>query len=158
MKNIDKAEFSIINTTRVVLPSLPLLAIKNDILGKNYSLSLAYVSEKKSQEINTTYRNKNKPTNILSFPLSKKEGEIVICPSIVKKEITTGEKNDDRNFKEYLGYLVIHGMLHLKGFEHSSRMDKAEEKYDEKYFYRNRRGDHHDQSRGGRISKRRKKS
>ena len=63
----------------------------------------------------------------------KNEGEILICPSVVKKET----KKFDRNFKELLGYLVIHGMLHLKGMEHSSRMDKEEKKYDQKYFGRN---------------------
>ena len=41
--------------------------IKKDILGKDYSLSVAYISEKKSQELNNHYRQKDKPTNILSF-------------------------------------------------------------------------------------------
>ena len=45
--------------------------------------------------------------------------------------ICSQKKKFDRNFKELLGYLVIHGMLHLKGFEHSSRMDREEKKYDQ---------------------------
>jgi len=43
--------------------------LKNDILGKNYSLSIAYVSEKKSREINKKYRKKDKATNILSLKM-----------------------------------------------------------------------------------------
>lgn len=140
------------------LPRLPILLIKNDILGKKYSLSFAYVTEKQSQEINKKYRGKDKPTNVLSFSLSKNEGEIIICPKVVKRESKDEEKNFNKDFRKLLGFLVIHGMLHLKGMEHSSRMDKAEEKYDQKYFYRNRRGILNDKSRGGRISKRRKKS
>ena len=147
---------STINTTKGRVPTLPILLLKNDILGKNYSLSLAFVGKKKMQEINNTYRKKNKPTNILSFPLSKNEGEILICLEIVKKEATNKDKNFGKNFKELLGFLVIHGMLHLKGYEHSSRMEEAEQKYDKKYFYRNRRGLNHDKSDRGRISKRRK--
>ena len=147
-------KFSIINKTRNKIPSLPFSTIKNDILGKNYSLSLAYISKEEMRKINKTYRNKNKATNVLSFLLSKNSGEILICPVVVKTET----KKFDRNFAQLLGFLVIHGMLHLKGMEHSSRMERREFKYDQKYFYRNRLGVHNDESRGRGISKRRKKS
>ena len=146
--------FSLINKTKGKLPSLPFVELKNDILGKNYSLSFAYVDEKTSRKINKTYRNKDKSTNVLSFPLSKNEGEIIICPAVVKREA----KNFDRTFELFLGFLVIHGMLHLKGMEHSSRMEVAEKKYDQKYFHRNRHGVHDNESRSGRIFKGRKKS
>lgn len=128
--------------------------IKQDILGKEYSLSIAYVNEKKSKEINKKYRNIDKPTNVLSFSLHKDMGEIVLCKNVIRKEL----KKFDRTFEQLVGYLVIHGMLHLKGMEHSSRMEKVENKYDQKYFYRNRHGLNHDESRSRRIFKRRKKS
>jgi probable rRNA maturation factor len=99
--------------------------IKQDILGKEYSLSIAFVSEKKSKEINKKYRNINKPTNILSFALHKDMGEIVLCKSIIKKEL----KKFDKTYKQLLVFLVIHGMLHLKGMEHGVKMEKAEKKY-----------------------------
>lgn len=128
--------------------------LKQDILGKKYSLSIAYVNEKKSREINKKYRNIDKPTNVLSFALYKDVGEIVLCKSVIKKEL----KKFDRTLPELLGFLVIHGMLHLKGMEHGSIMEEAENKYDQKYFYRNRHGVHYNQSGSGRVSKRRKKS
>lgn len=128
--------------------------LKNDILGKDYSLSIAYVSADKSREINKKYRKKDKPTNVLSFPLRKNEGEIVLCKEVIGKEA----KNFGRTYANFLAFLVIHGMLHLKGMKHSSTMEKAEQHYDQKYNSRNRRGLINDESRGGRISKRRKKS
>ncbi len=128
--------------------------IKNDILGKNYSLSIAYVGPKKSQELNKKYRGKNKPTNVLSFALHKNEGEILLCKNVIRKEA----KNFDRTFENFLSFLVIHGMLHLKGHEHSSTMKKLEEKYDKKYNSSDRRGLRHHQSGSGRIRQRRKKS
>ncbi|MFZ2072329.1 MAG: rRNA maturation RNase YbeY [Minisyncoccia bacterium] len=146
--------FSKINTTKGKLPSLPFVEIKNDILGKDFSLSLAFVTEKKSQELNNAYRKKNNSTNILSFPYSKTEGEILICPDVVKREA----KKFNRTFREFIGFLVIHGMLHLKGMQHSSKMEVAEKKYDKKYFYRNRCGVRDNESCSGRISKGRKKS
>ena len=100
-------------------------SIKNDILGKKYSLSIAYVSENKSRKINKKYRNEDKPTNILSFALRKNEGELVLCRAVIKREA----KNFDRTFGEFLGFLVIHGMLHLKGMKHGIKMEKAEKKY-----------------------------
>ncbi len=125
-------KISIINHAKGKLPSLPFVLIKEDILGKSYSLSIAFISKEKSKKLNNTYRKKNKPTNILSFPLSKKEGEILICPEVVKKEL----KKFRKTYRELLGFLVIHGCLHLKGMEHSSTMERREEKYDQKYFSR----------------------
>jgi len=146
-------KFSIINKTRTKL-ALPtgrqaFSVIKNDILGENYILSVALVNEKTSKEINFKYRNKNYPTNILSFPLSKNEGEIILCPSIIKKESTDESKNFGKSFGDLLGFLVIHGMLHLDGMEHGAIMSKLEKKYDTKYFSRNRRGVLDDKSRSG---------
>lgn len=152
-------KLSMVNKTGKRLPRLPVLDLKNDILGKRYVLSLAMVDEKTSQEINKKYRKKNKPTNVLSFALSENEGEIILCPDVIKKE--TGKFS--KSFRGLFGFLVIHGMLHLKGHEHSSKlgretMEKEENKYDQKYFYRNRRGVPDDQSGSGRIFKGRKKS
>ena len=146
--------FSLINKTKGKIPYLPFQKIKNDILGKKYSLSIALVSEKISKELNNKYRNKNKSTNILSFTLNKNMGEIILCPAVIKREV----KNFERTFGDFLGFLVIHGMLHLEGLEHSSTMEEKEKKYDQKYFSRNRRRIFHDTSRGRRILKGRKKS
>lgn len=122
-------KFSVINKTKGKFPDLPFLLLKNDILGKNYSLSIAFIEEKESRAINKKYRKKNKPTNILSFLLHKNEGEIVMCPTVIKKEA----KNFGKTFSQFLGFLVIHGMLHLKGIDHSQRMEKLENFYCKKF-------------------------
>ena len=126
--------FSLINKTKGKIPNLPFSSIKEDILGEKYHLSLAFIGKEKIRELNNKYRNKNKSTNILSFPLSKTEGEILICPVVVKNET----KKFSKTYAQLLQFLVIHGMLHLKGMEHSSRMEIAEKKYDKKYFHWNR--------------------
>ena len=106
--------------------------IKNEILGKKYSLSIACVDEKTSRELNKKYRGKNKPTNILSFPLRKDMGEIVLCPAVIKREA----KKFGRTFDKFLSFLVIHGILHLDGMKHGSTMEEREKFYDQKYFGR----------------------
>ena len=155
---MDLEKFSIVNKTKGKLPGLPFVniirKIKDDILGKDYSLSIVFVDEKKSQEVNRTYRQKDNSTNILSFPLNKKEGEILLCPAVIKREAP----NFDKNFEGWLGFLVIHGALHLKGMEHNDRMEKTEKKYDQKYFYRNRYGISNDKNNRRRIFGGRNKS
>ncbi|HEU0085867.1 MAG TPA: rRNA maturation RNase YbeY [Candidatus Paceibacterota bacterium] len=129
-------------------------AMKNDILGKGYSLSLASVDAKTSRRINRKYRGKDKPANVLSFPFSKTEGEIILCPETIKKQT----KKFGRDFESLFGFMVIHGMLHLKGMQHSSKMEEEENKYDKKYLHRNRNRVSQNKSSSGRTPKRRKAS
>jgi hypothetical protein len=77
---------TIINTTKSKLPRLPFVSIKNYILGEDYELSVGFLSSKKQKEINNLYRKINKTTNILSFPLSKTEGQITFDLIKVKKD------------------------------------------------------------------------
>lgn len=113
------------NETKGRLPRLPFVDMKEQILGKKYELSISFVKPETSQRLNNEYRQKNYPTNILSFALSKISGELIIDPSCVKKDAP----NFDMNFKNFLGFLIIHGMLHLKGYEHGSTMEKQEKRF-----------------------------
>ena len=110
------------NTTKGKLPRLPFEDIKNEVLGKKYELSLVFIGDKLSKKLNNEYRKKNKPTNILSFPLSNTEGEIFINYRLAQREA----KKYNRKFSEFIGFLLIHGFMHLKGFQHSSRMEEQE--------------------------------
>ncbi len=121
--------FSITNRTKSTQPSVPFAKIKESVMGKKYSLSLVFIEENKSQELNRTYRGINKPTNILSFSIEKDSGEIFITLKVVKKQI----KLFNRKFDNLVAFLFIHGLLHLKGMEHSSTMEKAEVKLRKKF-------------------------
>jgi rRNA maturation RNase YbeY len=104
---------------------VPFVFIKNKILGEKYELGLSLLTSQKQKEINLKYRGKNETTNILSFPLSKTSGEITLDPIKVKKDAPLF----NMTYSRFLKYLFIHGCLHLKGFKHSSTMDKEEKKY-----------------------------
>ncbi|MCK5285838.1 MAG: rRNA maturation RNase YbeY [Candidatus Pacebacteria bacterium] len=116
--------FDIKNTTRKNNPSLPFQKIKEKVLGKNYELSLVFIGDQLSKKLNNQYRKINKATNILTFNLSKTEGEIFINLNLAKKQAHKFEKN----YTNFIGLLLIHGLMHLKGYQHSSKMDKEEEK------------------------------
>ncbi len=113
------------NDTKGKLPRLPFVQIKNKILGTSYELSISFVTPHTSKKINNAYRQKNYPTNILSFCLTKNSGELIIEPSCVKRDA----KNFNMTYRTFLGFLLIHGMLHLKGLQHGSTMESKERYY-----------------------------
>ncbi len=103
--------------------------IKDVVLGKGYDLSFAFINESEMQRLNRIYRGKNEPTDILSFPLSKTSGEIVIC----KKKAAQKAKLYGRKYENFLYFLFIHGLVHLKGMDHGAIMEKEEEKFRDKF-------------------------
>ena len=123
------SHFTITNTTKGRLPRLPFQAVKEDTLGKSYTLSLAFVNDNESRALNEKHRGKNEPANILSFPLSEMEGEIVIAPGKASLDAPLFKMGNRR----FLLYLFIHGLLNLKGLSHGSRMETKEAHYLEKY-------------------------
>ena len=72
------------------------------------------------KELNKKYRRKNRETDVLSFP-GEKEGEVIICPSVVKKNA----KNFGSSFKSELVRILIHGILHLLGYDHEKSKKEA---------------------------------
>jgi probable rRNA maturation factor len=121
----EENNFSIINKTKGKLTSLPFVDMKEKILGKNYDLSLVFIDEKKIHELNKKHRSVDSATDILSFPLDKKSGEIFICPTKTKEMA----KEFNREYKNFLAFLFIHGLVHLLGFDHGDKMEKVEIKY-----------------------------
>jgi probable rRNA maturation factor len=136
MKEMKDKNFSITKTTKnkpnglfFVKKSLPFNRVKNEALGKDYELSLVFIGNKKSRALNKKYRKKDKPTNILTFSLSKTEGEIFITPETAKHDA----KKFDMKENDFIAYLFIHGLLHLKGLKHGDKMEKEEQKLKKKY-------------------------
>jgi probable rRNA maturation factor len=121
--------FSITNKTKGKVPPLPFVDIKNSVLGKKYSLSLVIAGDTLSRKLNKTYRNKDKPTNVLSFSLGDTEGEIFLNLKKAKAEAPQFSEK----YKNFVGYLFIHGLLHLKGMDHGSTMENTERKIRRKF-------------------------
>lgn len=117
--------FYIKNTVKGRLPSLPFAAMKEAVLGNEYELGLIFVGRKAIAKLNKEHRGKDTPTDILSFPLSDRSGEIFINLDEAKKEA----KKFDRPFDNFIAFLFIHGLVHLKGFTHGSKMEREERKF-----------------------------
>lgn len=123
MRGQTSCEVSLTNRTRSRLISFPFTKAKDEILGKNYELSIVFLGTKAMAALNQQYRDKKGPTDILSFTVDKHIGEICICPIRAAKKAPQFNESS----AVYLKRLLIHGMLHLKGYEHGSTMERHEE-------------------------------
>ncbi|MTD26846.1 rRNA maturation RNase YbeY [Erwinia sorbitola] len=92
-------------------------------------VTIRVVDEAESHELNHTYRGKDKPTNVLSFPFEAPPGielallgDLVICRQVVEQEAAEQEKAPEAHW----AHMVIHGSLHLLGYDHIED-DEAEE-------------------------------
>lgn len=117
-------------TKRKTLPEAFFLQAKERILGRNYELSLMFCGPTISRRYNALHRGKDRATNILSFPLSPSSGEILIDLATAKQDAPKFSMPE----KEFTGFLFIHGLLHLKGYEHGSTMERLEKKYFSEFF------------------------
>ena len=116
--------FSIAKSAAGTPSSVPFRVIKEHILGKSYDLSLAIVGDKRARTLNRTYKNKDYPTNVLSFPIDTNVGEIVINIRKAEREARAYKTT----LKTHIAYLFIHGLLHLDGLTHGSTMEKEEKR------------------------------
>jgi probable rRNA maturation factor len=96
---------------------------------QNFELTIRLVNSDESQKLNNQYRGKNKPTNVLSFPFEVPEGiilnllgDLIICIDVMKEEAQVQNKT----LFDHWAHLVIHGCLHLVGFDHISDSDALE--------------------------------
>lgn len=90
-------------------------------LAEDCELSIRLVSEAESAELNGTYRARNTPTNVLSFPFEspipltpRLLGDLVLCVAVVERE--AAEQN--KKVEAHWAHLLVHGCLHLLGYDH----------------------------------------
>ncbi len=116
------------------LASAAIAAIWDELANGNQpdsELSLVFTDDAAIKELNNDWRDKDKPTNVLSFPAFPIEpgqtpgpmlGDIVIARETVVREADEEEKS----FEHHLTHLIVHGFLHLLGYDHETN-DEAEE-------------------------------
>ncbi|MBT2636501.1 MULTISPECIES: rRNA maturation RNase YbeY [unclassified Bacillus (in: firmicutes)] len=100
-------------------------------------LSVTFVSNERIQEINREYRDKDRPTDVISFALEEMgEGELEIVgegiPRILGDIIISIPKAREQaeeynhSFMRELGFLAVHGLLHLLGYDHMNEQDEKQ--------------------------------
>ncbi len=115
---------------RIILKAIDRLNLG---LNKNkIEISINLISEARIKTLNQKYRGKNKVTDVLSFPIDSKPmprsaiiplGDIFICLPFAKKQA----KRENIDIEKKLSWLIIHGFLHLLGYDHDkSEKDRLE--------------------------------
>lgn len=117
------------------IEKLLFFAAEKENVEANSELSVTFVTNDRIQEINREYRDKDKPTDVISFAMEELgEGEIpltgVDLPRILGDVIISlakaREQADDygHSFIRELGFLAVHGFLHLLGYDHENEKDE----------------------------------
>ena len=120
-----------------------LLLAKKEIGKENaQEMSINFVDQAKSHEINLKYRDKDRPTDVISFAIEDGEdgldlssfvqdpdfqediGDLFMCPEVITRHSKEYKTGFDREF----GYTIVHGYLHLNGYDHI-KPDEAKEMF-----------------------------
>ena len=113
---------------------------KYKFLNKKVTFTLLLSNNKNIKKLNKVFRKKNKSTDILSFPLDKKRkiskntylGDIIISYDYLDKP----RSQDLKSFKEKVAKILIHGFLHLLGFDHKKNKDYSKMLKEENLLYK----------------------
>lgn len=83
-------------------------------------LTVVFLDEAAAKKINSQFRKRNYATDVLSFQSDdpkQRLGELLLCPQVLKAQA----KDHKHSFKAELGYMLIHGVLHLLGYDHEAQ-------------------------------------
>lgn len=117
-------------------PSLELMtkwatvALKTGGRNKDSEITIRMVNTEEIHQLNSTYRHVDRPTNILSFPFELPEGvedlpllgDLVVCKEVLEREC----KEQNKTLEEHFAHLIVHGCLHLIGYDHIEEEDAKE--------------------------------
>lgn len=97
-----------------------------ELLSDEAELVIRLVDEEEGRELNHQYRKKDYATNVLSFPFEAPPGvvthhlgDLVICVPVVEREA----KEQGKSLEAHWAHLVVHGVLHLKGYDHQTEAE-----------------------------------
>ncbi|MDG0842569.1 rRNA maturation RNase YbeY [Staphylococcus equorum] len=109
-------------------------AKEQEQIDNDAELSVTFVDKTEIQEINKMYRDKDKVTDVISFALEEDEpeiigldmprvlGDIIICTDVAQEQADSY----GHSFERELGFLALHGFLHLLGYDHIDEQDEKE--------------------------------
>ena len=88
-------------------------------------ITVRFVDAEEGQTLNNEYRGKDYATNVLSFPYEVAPvvcGDLVICAPVVEREA----KEQGKSLEEHHAHLIVHGVLHLQGYDHETSEQDAQ--------------------------------
>jgi probable rRNA maturation factor len=106
--------------------------LEQEVVPQNAELSIALVDELEIRRLNSMYRGKDAPTDVLSFESGEDDestfgvsempyllGDVIICPAVALKQA----EEYGQSFEQEIALLLVHGILHILGYDHSNDED-----------------------------------
>jgi probable rRNA maturation factor len=91
-------------------------------LERDARVTVRVVGDDESRVLNRVFRGKDRPTNVLTFVMSegrRLEGDLALCAPLIAREARAQKKSAAAHY----AHLVVHGMLHLQGYDHESERE-----------------------------------
>jgi probable rRNA maturation factor len=85
------------------------------------AVTLRIVGEREGRELNKAFRRKDRATNVLTFRYDETSGDIVLCHPVIRRGVSVQGKSVAAHY----AHLVVHGCLHLRGYDHENKRDAA---------------------------------
>ena len=97
-------------------------------------MTLRYVAEAEGRRLNRDYRGRDYPTNVLTFAYGEGllAGDVVICAPVVAREA----RQQGKAVEAHHAHLLVHGLLHLQGYDHERDADAARKERRERQILR----------------------
>ena len=128
-------EFNIHECCQKIIEAVFLYVLDEDRYGASVEVSLLLSDDQNLQHLNMEYRNKDEPTNVLSFPFSESSRDDIIGAVKSKKHLFLGDiaisyervmkesLQQEKRFIEHFSHILIHGVLHLFKYDHITEED-----------------------------------
>jgi probable rRNA maturation factor len=132
-------KYKISEEIKTIVEQVVAVSLSNEKVQDKVELSIVFINNKKIKELNQQYREKNKATDVLSFPMYDPDsiksalGQVLenTYENILLGDIVISLEKAEEQAKEYghsfereIGYLVAHGIFHLLGYDHETEMEK----------------------------------
>jgi probable rRNA maturation factor len=123
IQNVSDAPLPLSDDELISLAELPLKSQQNEA-----ELTIRFVNSEEMIYLNNTYRKQNKTTNVLAFPSALPDniklecpllGDVIICPEVLLSE----SRQLNKSLNEHWSLIIIHGVLHLLGYDHIQEED-----------------------------------
>ena len=127
--SLQFARFDGVAQHRAALPRHKVMRWVRHALASDAEITVRVVDTEEGQQLNRAYREKDYPTNVLTFDYAQEPvilADLVLCAPVVEREA----REQNKSLQEHYAHLLVHGTLHAQGWDHETSEEDAQEMED----------------------------
>lgn len=124
--SLQFARFDSVAQHRAALPRHKVMRWVRHALASDAEITVRVVDTEEGQQLNRAYREKDYPTNVLTFDYAQEPvilADLVLCAPVVEREA----REQNKSLQEHYAHLLVHGTLHAQGWDHETSEQDAQE-------------------------------